>query len=217
MTEAPLFIAEDPSRSIHNIYRKAMKLVAREGVNIIFIDNLNLIDSENEKQNIYEKYASLSKFFKKLAYESGVPVVVNVDVSDPAVFNAGVLDGIKHYADTIINLSIERSNPEKAKLHLERNRSGPVGILNLDYYPSFCKFREGFRGEARGVAAGWRSQAAEQKLIDDSLIQKYTEAIRLDPTSAFAYRARGRVYLQLGKMELAIQDLEKALSIESKG
>jgi len=48
----------------------------------------------------------------------------------------------------------------------------------------------------------------------DQAIKNYTEAIRLDPKIALAYSSRGTVYLQLGKKELAIQDFEKALSID---
>jgi len=45
-------------------------------------------------------------------------------------------------------------------------------------------------------------------------IQDYTEAIRLDPQYAIAYRGRGVVYSDLGQHQRAIQDYDKAIRID---
>jgi len=45
------------------------------------------------------------------------------------------------------------------------------------------------------------------------MISNYTEVIRLNPNYASAYCLRGHVYRQLGQKNQAIQNFEKALSL----
>ena len=45
-------------------------------------------------------------------------------------------------------------------------------------------------------------------------IQDYTEAIRLDPQYAIAYRGRGVVYSDLGQHQRSIQDYDEAIRLD---
>ena len=50
-----------------------------------------------------------------------------------------------------------------------------------------------------------------QGKLEDA-VDRYAEAIRLDPTLAQAYSNRGSTYLSLGQPEKAISDLDQAIS-----
>ena len=47
----------------------------------------------------------------------------------------------------------------------------------------------------------------------EEAVDRYTEALRLDPTLAQAYSNRGTTYLSLGQPEKAVEDLDQAISI----
>jgi len=42
----------------------------------------------------------------------------------------------------------------------------------------------------------------------------YTQAIKLDPTDAFAYATRGAIYYKQGKHELAVADYTQAIKLD---
>ncbi len=50
----------------------------------------------------------------------------------------------------------------------------------------------------------------------DRAVEFFTEAIRLDPESAKAYRLRGHVYSKIGKWALAERDIAKARRAEAR-
>ena len=51
---------------------------------------------------------------------------------------------------------------------------------------------------------------------DDRAIECFTEAIRLNPESAKAYRLRGQIYKNTGKWANAERDLSKARRAEAR-
>lgn len=51
----------------------------------------------------------------------------------------------------------------------------------------------------------------------DEAIEKYTEAIRVEPTFDAPYYRRGIVYAEQGKKAEAIADFEKFISLSEKG
>ena len=61
-------------------------------------------------------------------------------------------------------------------------------------------------------------QAAGRKLIQDSkfaeAIQQLTEAVRLDPTSARSYNARGYAHLRLKHFAEALADFDNAIRLD---
>lgn len=49
----------------------------------------------------------------------------------------------------------------------------------------------------------------------DSAIQDYTNAIILDNTDSYYYRTRAMAYKNVGKFELALEDISKACDLAS--
>jgi tetratricopeptide (TPR) repeat protein len=50
--------------------------------------------------------------------------------------------------------------------------------------------------------------------LHDQAIQKYHQAIRLDPDNVKAYNNRGNAYCGLGQYQRAIQDYDKAIQLD---
>ena len=136
ITDAPFYIFDEPDMSILDIYTQAVKLKNSKNIEIIFIDNFNLIHTQN--------YTFISKIIKRLTRELAIPIVVLYDnsakVSDFSFNNADLWKTINRDADMIIGL--KGSNNEKRTLCLEKNRYGRTGGMKIDYDPSCLKFFE---------------------------------------------------------------------------
>ena len=68
----------------------------------------------------------------------------------------------------------------------------------------------GMSGAERVYDTGVRMQRRGR--LEEAL-ERYTEAIRLDPTLVQAFSNRGSAYLNLGQPELAIPDLDEAIRL----
>ena len=124
--ETPLFIVDKPDMSILDIYSISRELKVSKNIEIIFIDNYNLIHSEEN--------ASISKIIKRLSRELAIPVVLLYDSeakgSEPAQSDISVWNNIKRDVSTIIYLKEWDRN--KATLCLEKNRHDKTGELKID-------------------------------------------------------------------------------------
>jgi len=139
--EAPFYVVDDPNMGVFDIRAKIKQLRAKERVEIIFINNFNLIGSEDTTLQISEKLCEVSKIIKGLTLELGIPIVAmcwldpDTNTDDPELFNTGVLGDIKQDADTVIVFTQEAG--AKAKLKLEKTQCGKTSEVELTHPSSF--------------------------------------------------------------------------------
>lgn len=50
-----------------------------------------------------------------------------------------------------------------------------------------------------------------EKEVMEMAVQALDQAIKEDPTNAQFYRERGRLYMMLGRQDLAVQDVQSAM------
>ncbi|MDR3168135.1 MAG: replicative DNA helicase, partial [Treponema sp.] len=74
--EAPLYIVDMPNMKLLDLRAQARRLRAQQRVEIIFIDYLTLISSENFRLQRHEQIAEISRSLKSLARELDIPIVV---------------------------------------------------------------------------------------------------------------------------------------------
>ncbi|MDR0760398.1 MAG: replicative DNA helicase [Treponema sp.] len=163
--EAPLYIVDMPNMKLLDLRSQARRLRSQQKVEIIFIDYLTLISSENSQLPRHEQVAEISRSLKSLARELGIPIVALSQVrrevegkrSGEHAGRPGLADlresgSIEQDADLVIFLhrdrKVEPSNGEveigpgtiPTELIIAKQRNGPVGIINIVFHSRFAKF-----------------------------------------------------------------------------
>jgi replicative DNA helicase len=159
MHDAPLFIVDTPHMTMLDIQSMARMLRVQEKVEIIFIDYIGLITSDNPRLARYEFISEVSRALKGLARELNIPVVALTQLRreserekrSPNLADIRDSGSIEQDADMVLFLSrdreLEKSPEEQAKeegqkvqLLLAKNRNGPVGTIDLTYLRHLTKF-----------------------------------------------------------------------------
>jgi replicative DNA helicase len=137
---------------------QARRLRAQQKVEIIFIDYLTLISSDNYNLPRHEQIAEISRSLKSLARELNIPIVAlsqvrrDAEGKRPNLSDIRESGSIEQDADVVMFLHREREtdrkpgereeNPDKAntELIIAKQRNGPVGTVEITFLPHFTKF-----------------------------------------------------------------------------
>ena len=158
--DAPLFIVDMPNMKLLDLRAQARRLRVQQKVEIIFIDYLTLISSENSQLQRHEQVAEISRSLKSLARELNIPIVAlsqvrrevegKRDNSGPGLADLRESGSIEQDADLVMFLHREREqkkNDEQAStetiltdLIVAKQRNGPVGTVKIVFHPRFAKF-----------------------------------------------------------------------------
>lgn len=153
LSNGPIFIDDTPGLSVLEIRAKARRLKAKEDVQLVIVDYLQLIESpraENRQQEI----SLISRSLKSLARELNVPVIavsqLNRSVESreghrPRMSDLRESGSIEQDADVIILLHRDDYyNPEKntgvAEINIAKQRNGPTGSIKLTFLSHFMRF-----------------------------------------------------------------------------
>jgi len=154
--EAPLYIVDMPSMKLLDLRAQARRLRAQQKVEIIFIDYLTLISSENYNLPRHEQIAEISRSLKSLARELDIPVVAlsqvrrDAEGKRPGLSDLRESGSIEQDADLVMFLHRERETERKGseerskaiptELIIAKQRNGPVGTVDIVFLPSYTKF-----------------------------------------------------------------------------
>jgi len=155
--DAPLYIIDTPTLTMLNIQAMARMLRVQEKVEIIFIDYIGLIASDNNFLKRYEFISDVSRSLKGLARELNIPVVAlsqlrrEAEGQKPSLADIRESGSIEQDADMVMflhrereeNKSVEEQSKEtaqKVQLMLAKNRNGPVGTVDLTFLKHLTKF-----------------------------------------------------------------------------
>jgi replicative DNA helicase len=154
---APLYIVDMPHMTIMDIRTMARMLRTQEKVEILFIDYIGLIGSDNPRLPRYELISEVSRSLKGLARELDIPVVAlsqlrrEAEKERPSLSDIRESGSIEQDADMVmfinrdreLDKTIEEQSREagqKVQLILAKNRNGPVGTIDLTFLKHFTKF-----------------------------------------------------------------------------
>lgn len=155
--ERRLAISDAP-QTIHGLCADIRRLKTTHGLGIVFVDYLTLIEgprSENRTQEV----SAISRRLKALAMELEIPVVALAQLSREAVkgHDRPQLHHLKESGsieqDANIVLLLHRvttpsdgggryQDGEEAELIIAKNRSGPCGVVKLQWRATLTKFME---------------------------------------------------------------------------
>jgi len=154
---APLFIVDLPHMTMMNIQAMARMLKIQEKIEIIFIDYIGLIASDNNMLKRFEFISEVSRALKGLARELRIPVVAlsqlrrEAENQKPNLADIRESGSIEQDADVVMFLNRDReleknieeqaeTSAQKVQLMLAKNRNGPVGTVNLTFKKHLTKF-----------------------------------------------------------------------------
>ncbi len=75
MSEAPIYIDDNPNLTVMDIRARARRLKSREGLSLVVIDYLQLMTGRHGSENRQVEVSEISRGLKILARELEVPVV----------------------------------------------------------------------------------------------------------------------------------------------
>lgn len=153
--DAPLYIVDMPNMKLLDLRAMARRLRTQNEVQIIFVDYLTLITSENTLIPRHEQIAEISRSLKSLARELNIPVVAlsqvrrDAEGKMPTLADIRESGSIEQDADVVMFLHRERTPSRDdsgrdvtvdTKLIVAKQRNGPIGDLDILFIPKYTKF-----------------------------------------------------------------------------
>jgi replicative DNA helicase len=156
----PIYLDESSMLSISQLRARARRMKQKFNIEVIIIDYLQLLTSTSAKakDNRQTEVAEISRGIKGLARELGVPVIVLAQLNrrseegnaDPALHHLRESGSIEQDADMVFLLNRyedKDGNPEflqdgsmKVKLIIAKQRSGPIGKVDLKFFPENTRY-----------------------------------------------------------------------------
>ncbi|ULO08914.1 replicative DNA helicase [Paenibacillus sp. 19GGS1-52] len=157
LAERNIFIADDPIVTVHDIRAKCRRLKKEQGLGMIIIDYLQLIQGSSGKrgENRQQEVSEISRVLKQIARELDVPVIAlsqlsrNVEQRQdkrPIMSDLRESGSIEQDADIVAFLyrddyyNAETEKKNIIEIILAKQRNGPVGTVELVFIKNFNKF-----------------------------------------------------------------------------
>jgi replicative DNA helicase len=154
LNKAKLFIDDTPGQSMLRISANARRLKMRQGIKLVLIDYLQLIEPENRRDPRQEQVAQISRRLKALARELEIPVValaqVNRSSEDrqdhrPRLADLRESGSLEQDADTVMLLHRpDRYEPGQhdgiIEVIIGKQRNGPTGEVTLTYLKQYMRY-----------------------------------------------------------------------------
>ncbi|ASA25400.1 replicative DNA helicase [Paenibacillus donghaensis] len=157
LADKNIHIADDPIVTVHDIRAKCRRLKREQGLGLIIIDYLQLIQGSSGKrgENRQQEVSEISRVLKQIARELDVPVIAlsqlsrNVEQRQdkrPIMSDLRESGSIEQdadivaflYRDDYYNQDTEKKNI--IEIIISKQRNGPVGTVELVFLKQFNKF-----------------------------------------------------------------------------
>ncbi|MCP6726630.1 MAG: replicative DNA helicase [Patescibacteria group bacterium] len=157
LSEAPIFVDDTPGINILQMRAMARRLQANQGLGLLIIDYLQLIEPRNSQAPIVQQITEISRSLKQLARELNIPVVALSQLSReverrippiprlPDLRESGALE---QDADVVMFIYREDKyrpdTPDKNIAHIivAKHRNGPVGGVKLFFNEKTVSFSD---------------------------------------------------------------------------
>ena len=147
--ERELFISDDSNATLSRVRGRIREMVRRFGVQIVFVDYLQLISEERSARQYREHVAECSKALKDVARELDIPVVVlaqlrrDADGRRPTLADFAESGQIERDADVAVLIHHFGEGPDaQSALLVEKNRDGRTGSIKVKFKRETLTFSE---------------------------------------------------------------------------
>ena len=154
LSSIPFFIDDSSPLSPYEIRSKTRRLKAKQGLDLIVIDYLQLMQLPEKTENREREVSEMSRLLKSFAKELKIPIItlsqLNRGVESrsnrrPILSDLRESGAIEQDADLIMMLYREDYYEEgdgnnKAEVIINKHRNGPTGVIELKWLPEFGTF-----------------------------------------------------------------------------
>ncbi|MDP1538708.1 MAG: replicative DNA helicase, partial [bacterium] len=156
LSEVPIYVDDSSFSNILQMRAMSRRLQAKEGLDLIIVDYLQLIEPRNSQVPMVQQMTEISRSLKSLAKEINVPVLAVSQLSRaveqrtpqrPRLSDLRETGAIEQDADVVLFIYREdryRSDTERkniAEIIIAKHRNGPVGSIELYFDESRVAFR----------------------------------------------------------------------------
>jgi len=148
MSSLPLWIDDTAAITIHQIHARCDKLRQMVGLDVIYVDYLQILGSKGSHESRNQEVATFSRGLKAIAKELRVPVVAmsqlsrRIEMRDdqtPVLSDLRESGSIEQDADIVMFLSgIKERN--QCEVNIVKHRNGPLGSFKVGWKPQWTAF-----------------------------------------------------------------------------
>lgn len=156
LSQLPLFIDDQPGRTVGQISAICRRLKRRNNLGLVIIDYLQLIEPEDKRANREQQIAQITRRLKGIAKENELPLIAlsqlnrGVELREdkrPRLADLRESGAIEQDADIVMFLHRpDAYNPEDhpglAEVIVAKHRSGPTGIVSLQWRRESMRFTD---------------------------------------------------------------------------
>ncbi|NCC81659.1 MAG: replicative DNA helicase [Clostridia bacterium] len=155
LSEAKIYIDDTPAISIREIRAKARRLKAEKGLDILFVDYIQLMTGGIKTESRQQEISYISRSLKALARELNIPIIALSQLSRAAEQSQDKRPSLSHLresgaleqdADIVMFIYREEYyDPESekkaiAEIIIAKHRNGPVGSVDLAFFGEYTRF-----------------------------------------------------------------------------
>jgi len=158
LSQAPIFIDDTPSANVIQIRSMARRLQAEQGLGLLVIDYLQLIQPRTNIENMVQAMTEVSRGLKGLARELEVPILAAAQLSRaveqrevkiPRLSDLRESGSLEQEADVVLFIyrkdrdKLQPSEEEQntAEIIIAKHRNGPLATVQLKFDPEKVSFK----------------------------------------------------------------------------
>jgi replicative DNA helicase len=160
LARAPLYVDDSSDISILEIRAKARRLQAKQGLDLVIVDYLQLMRPEGRSDSRVEQIGQISRGLKILARELEIPVIAVSQLSRavearhppiPMLSDLRESGQIEQDADVVMFVyrddyyNDESERPGEADVILAKHRNGPTAKISLTFLEKYPRFANLYR------------------------------------------------------------------------
>lgn len=155
LSEAPIYIDDSAGMHVMEMRAKCRRLKVEQGLGIIIIDYIQLIQGKSRTENRQQEISEISRSLKALARELSVPIIALSQLSRavesradkrPMLSDLRESGSLEQDADLVAFIFREEyydpkpENQNITEVIIAKHRNGPVGKVELTFIKEWAKF-----------------------------------------------------------------------------